>query len=197
MKLFGLLPTRGPQGSCRARSVGVQNIGPSSLQLTQVPGEAEAGSCRGLSCRRGPGRAWAGSPRPAPSRPSALEHVAQSLLTFPQGHPRGPTGAGGGGEVRAPVGPRASHLDRGQGPGGCAGGSGEVGGAGCRHFRSSPSLLSTCCCVGPASTERARQPPLRRDLGLSRRADPPSGHSRRPAPVHLCGAARPACWAPW
>lgn len=87
------------------------------------------------------------------------------------------------------MGPRASHLDRGQGPGGCAGGSGEVGGAGCRHFRSSPSLLSTCCCVGPASTERAGQPPLRRDLGLSRRAEPPSGGTRCP-PLCTCAALR-------
>lgn len=87
------------------------------------------------------------------------------------------------------MGPRASHLDRGQGPGGCAGGSGEVGGAGCRHFRSSPSLLSTCCCVGPASTERAGQPPLRRDLGLSRRAEPPSGGTRCPS-LCTCAALR-------
>lgn len=96
--------------------------------------------------------------------------MARSPLTFPQGHPPGPAAAGGGGEGQAGCGRgQASHLDRGQGPGGCVRGGCGVGGAGCRHFRSSPSRFSTCCCVGPAGTERARQPPP----GRGQREDPP------------------------
>lgn len=66
-----------------------------------------------------------------------------------------------------------------------------MGGAGCRHFRSSPSLLSTCCCVGPAGTGRARQPPRRLDLGPSRRADPYPAlpAARLCAPVRRCATS--------
>lgn len=76
---------------------------------------------------------------------------------------------------------RASHLARGQGPSGCARGVGGVGGAGCRHFSSSPSLLSTCCCGGPGGS------------GASAAAAPgPPPAARRPpprAPVRRCATS--------
>lgn len=58
-----------------------------------------------------------------------------------------------------------------------------VGGTGCRHFRSSPSLLSTCCCVAPAGQGGGRcQPP-----GASGQDVPPA---RPPcAPVRRCATS--------
>lgn len=41
---------------------------------------------------------------PRPSAPARAEHVARSLLTFPQGHSPGLTAIGGGGESQAPAG---------------------------------------------------------------------------------------------
>lgn len=176
----GFLPNLGAWGPRTPRSV--TNPRPGSFRPSQVPGEAEARS-RG----REPQAGRVGGLRPLRAR---REHVARAPLTFPQGHPRGPAKAGGGGEGRA------SHLDRGQGPGGCARGCCGVG-AECRHFRSSPSLLSTCCCVGPAGTGSAHQPPAPR-RGRAACADPHPSPPRLARPrAHLCAAARPACWVPW
>lgn len=163
--LVGFLPTSGPPGPHRAGvGEGFSHTQPSPLQPSQVPGEVQAPRRGRQSCSRGRGR----TPRPRP------EHVARSPRTFPKvtlSVPRRPA--------------RASHLDRGQGPGGCARGGGGVGGAGCLHFRSSPSLLSTCCCEGPAGAGRVSG---RRGWGSLRGPSP-----RRPCPPlapRTCAALR-------
>lgn len=139
-------------------------LGP--LRPHQVPGEAKRPRRRGrrregLSHPRGRGH----TPRPAPApstRPGLREPSPRSTSPFR-------------GRRRA----RASHLDRGQGPGGCARGGAGVGGAGCRHFRSSPSRLSTCCCEGPAGTGRVSR---RRARAVTARTLPPALPAPRPAP---------------
>lgn len=189
MELVGYLP-----GSHGARRGGVQHVGPSPIRPAGCPVRPE----RGVGTRAARAGGASGWGRRAPllraRPPRARGPVSANLSPRSRSRPRGGRRGKGG---RAPAGPRAPHLNRGQGPGGCARGGGGVGGAGCRHFRSSPSLLSTCCCVGPAGTGR-RVSRRRQDLGRAGRADPdPTRPGPPPASAHLCGAARPACWAPW
>lgn len=136
------------------------------------------------SCTRGRGRRAPPPPRP----PGACGPISANLSPRSPSRPRGGRrGRGGPGSGRG----RASHLDRGQGPGGCARGGCGVGGARCRHFRSSPSLLSTCCCVGPAGTGRTRQPPSRwgRAARAELRSSPPYLTRPRCAPVRRCATS--------
>jgi hypothetical protein len=127
------------------------------------------------------GSAHAGPSPPRPGKRKSARDCRPVRAADPrQPSPRSPS---------CPAG--CSHLARGQGPGcaeDCARGGGPVCGAGCRHFRSSPSLLSTCCCVGPAGQERrTRQPPWA--SGHRVPPPPPRPPARPGAPVRRCATS--------
>ena len=131
--------------------------------------------------------------RPLRARP---EHVARSPLTFPQGHPRGPAAAGGGGEGRAPAaaarltstGARVPAAE----PVGAAGSAArDAGISGARRAYSPPAAAWDL-------QARGRRVSRRRAGGGQRVRNPGRPLPTLPAPAaHLCAAARPACWVPW
>lgn len=88
---------QGPEWGC-PRTSGPVPSDPARCQVRRKRGGAEIRTAReGVEDVGGVGA-------PRPSAPARAEHVARSLLTFPQGHPPGLTAIGGGGESQAPAG---------------------------------------------------------------------------------------------
>lgn len=186
-ELVRFLPTRAPPGSHGAREgEGLLRVrpGPSDPPGARGGGEAEAPRAE---ARRPEPPARAGShapprPAPAPSTRRGRREPSPRSSSRSRGRRRGPR-----------VSPRQGPGSRRLRPRGRWGRR-----RGLPAFQELAEPAVHLLLRGPCG-HRARQPPPRPGRPC---ADPPPGlparaRARAPRPAHLCGAARPACWAPW